>query len=604
MPVLDVSELNTVIAVLGAFIIIYGFISVKIKQVWYLGEALPAVVIGIILGPVAANFLNVARWGTAADDQQAPVTLGLCRVVIGVQLVIAGFQLPAKFLKTRWLEMAICLLPVMTIMWLATTLCILIVIPNMSLLTSLVIGSCVTCTDPILSQAVAKGPFSDKFVPRHLREIISAEAGANDGFGFPFLLLATYLIRHATLEDVVWKDGEGEHSSHRLMARFEHDVGRLGGGPSRAVEQWFVEGWFYIIAMSVAIGVLLGTMSLYATKFALRKKWIDSESFLLWPTGLGLFVIGVCGLLGSDDLLACFVSGSVMNWNGRFLEETETRHDEVNSCIDVLLNFGGFMYIGTILPFEQFHMPDITGITIGKLFLLGFMVLAFRRIPAIFLTYRLMGKVVHNWKEALFMGYFGPIGIGAVFYVEHTRHLFPERGEAETPEEEHLLRAMIPVVYWLVLFSIVWHGLSIPALDLFYRIRGVQPIYEADPHEERRLSVADPLPNNSFIHPSRGSVVRHNRFSRSMHRPSVPELFNTPTSEPRSQSKGGEVFASPVHSRSAEVFSPVSSRRRTLSRGGDVFELKRNAGLEAKGYNKLSFEEGEGASSSRPVEDV
>merc|ERR1719487_1347399 len=77
-----------------------------------------------------------------------------------------------------------------------------------------------------------------------------------------FLLLATYLIRHATLEDVVWKDGEGEHSSHRLMARSEHNVGRLGGGPSRAVEQWFVEGWFYIIAMSVAIGVLLGTMSL------------------------------------------------------------------------------------------------------------------------------------------------------------------------------------------------------------------------------------------------------------------------------------------------------------------------------------------------------
>jgi hypothetical protein len=39
MPTLDVSELNIVIAILGAFIICYGFISVKIKQVWYLGEA-------------------------------------------------------------------------------------------------------------------------------------------------------------------------------------------------------------------------------------------------------------------------------------------------------------------------------------------------------------------------------------------------------------------------------------------------------------------------------------------------------------------------------------------------------------------------------------
>lgn len=112
----------------------------------------------------------------------------MCRIVIGVQLVIAGFQLPAKYQQANWREMALCLLPVMTIMWLCTSLCILVVIPKMTFLTALVIGSCVTCTDPILSQAVAKGPFSDKFVPRALREIISSEAGANDGFGFPFLL--------------------------------------------------------------------------------------------------------------------------------------------------------------------------------------------------------------------------------------------------------------------------------------------------------------------------------------------------------------------------------------------------------------------------------
>jgi NhaP-type Na+/H+ or K+/H+ antiporter len=112
----------------------------------------------------------------------------MCRIVIGVQLVIAGFQLPAKYQQANWKEMAICLLPVMTIMWIFTSACIYITIPKMSLLSAMVIGSCVTCTDPILSQAVAKGPFSDKFVPRALREIISSEAGANDGFGFPFLL--------------------------------------------------------------------------------------------------------------------------------------------------------------------------------------------------------------------------------------------------------------------------------------------------------------------------------------------------------------------------------------------------------------------------------
>lgn len=50
-----------------------------------------------------------------------------------MQLVIAGFQLPAKYQMLRWVEMAICLLPVMTLMWLFTTVCILITIPNLSL---------------------------------------------------------------------------------------------------------------------------------------------------------------------------------------------------------------------------------------------------------------------------------------------------------------------------------------------------------------------------------------------------------------------------------------------------------------------------------------
>ncbi|EUC44648.1 hypothetical protein COCMIDRAFT_6068 [Bipolaris oryzae ATCC 44560] len=532
MPVLDVSELNIVIAVLGAFIISYGFLSVKIKQVWYLGEALPAVLIGIILGPIAARFLDAEKWGSAVEGQQEAITLGMCRIVIGVQLVIAGFQLPAKYQQTRWKEMVICLLPVMATMWICTSLCILITVPKITFLAALVIGSCVTCTDPILSQAVAKGPFADKFVPRALREIISSEAGANDGFGFPFLLLATYLIRHADLEGVNFKEGITAGASelaHRavniLTRRSEAHVGRLGGGIPMAMEQWIVEGWLYIIAMAIAIGVVVGAGSLFAIRFGLRKKWIDTESLLLWPMAVGLFLIGICGALGTDDLLACFVAGNVMNWNGLYLEETEKRHDEVNSCFDVILNFGGFMYIGTIIPWREFQLPDVTGITVGRLMILGFLVLAFRRIPAIFMAYKAMPGVIKDWKEALFMGYFGPIGIGAVFYVEHTRHLFPKPGEAETEEEENLLAAMVPIVYFLVNFSIVVHGLSIPALDAFYRYKKILPISEAEPAEIRALSVHEALPNNASMSTKRNSIYVHNRFSRPVSTGPDPELY-------------------------------------------------------------------------------
>jgi NhaP-type Na+/H+ or K+/H+ antiporter len=59
----------------GAFTILYGLGSVKIKQVWYLGEALPALLVGIILGPIAAKFINSERWGSAEQDQTQHITL-------------------------------------------------------------------------------------------------------------------------------------------------------------------------------------------------------------------------------------------------------------------------------------------------------------------------------------------------------------------------------------------------------------------------------------------------------------------------------------------------------------------------------------------------
>ncbi|KAF4422964.1 putative Na(+)/H(+) antiporter [Colletotrichum fructicola] len=499
MPTLDPSELNVVLAVFGGFIILYGVISVKIKNAWYLGEALPAVVLGVCLGPLAAKFLDSERWGSAVPGQTNDITLGLMRVMIGIQLVMAGYQLPAKYQKTKWKDMLVLMLPVMTIMWLATTICILATIPKVTLLGAMVIGSCVTSTDPVLSQAVAKGPFSDKFVRRSLREIISSEAGANDGFGFPFLMLSGKY--HVSI------------GSRALLPR-AGDVGRQGGGVGIALQNWFLETWLYFVLMSIAYGVIFGTLIRYALKFSVKRKWIDSESYVLVPTAIGLFMMGTSGAIGTDDLLSCFVAGSALNWDGEFLAEAQKRHDEVNASIDVLLNFGGFMYLGTIIPWSEFN-SDITGISPGRLFGLGALVLLFRRIPAVLMTYKLMPNTIKDWKEAFFMGYFGPIGVGAAFYVEHARHLFPKLAEAEAVGDNEVvdvLRAMGPVVYWLALFSIVVHGLSIPILSAIYSYMGVKPIQEDAVHLRRR-SVRVPPPANA-VEGDRDTFIAFNRFSR------------------------------------------------------------------------------------------
>jgi hypothetical protein len=67
---------------------------VKIKQVWYLGEALPALVVGIILGPIAAKFIDSERWGSAVKDQTSDITLVCLHVFVSgkMMLIYEGYD--------------------------------------------------------------------------------------------------------------------------------------------------------------------------------------------------------------------------------------------------------------------------------------------------------------------------------------------------------------------------------------------------------------------------------------------------------------------------------------------------------------------------------
>lgn len=286
---------------------------------------------------------------------------------------------------------------------------------------------------------------------------------------------------------------------------------------------------------------------------------IQDRFFVLFPAALGLFLAGTSGALGTNDLIACAAAGHALNWDGAYLRELERRHDEVNESIDVILNFGGFMYIGAIIPWSEFHDPENTGITLGRLFAMGFMVFFIRRIPALLLGYKFMPRAVANWKEALFMGYFGPIGIGAVFYVEHARHVIPKEGEGDE-EMNNLVKAMGPCIYFLVVFSIVGHGLSTPALAFIYSRMGVSEIQE-DASSVRRVSIYQAAPANAVEEGDR--FVAYNRFSRPIFDDDGDSIF----------SNGASAAPSVRTSRSRGSISTGVQGRRSRSRvsfGGEL----------------------------------
>lgn len=103
-------------------------------------------------------------------------------------------------------------------------------------------------------------------------------------------------------------------------------------------------------------------------------------------------------------------------------------------------------------------------------------------------------------------------GVGAISYVEYARRLLPDPGKSDD-EVNYLTAAMVPVVYWLVFFSIVVHGLSIPVLNGIYKWLRVPTIHD-HPVEVLMLSENEPIPNNCVVHRESQLVTVNNRFSR------------------------------------------------------------------------------------------
>jgi len=71
---------------------------------------------------------------------------------------------------------------------------------------------------------------------------------------------------------------------------------------------------------------------------------------------------------------------------------------------------------------------------------------------------------IEEWRQALFVGYFGPIGVSAIFYLYTARDLLESiTVDGVQREDAARLEEILTVVVWfMTIVSIVAHGLSIP----------------------------------------------------------------------------------------------------------------------------------------------
>ncbi|KAF7130931.1 hypothetical protein CNMCM5793_003866 [Aspergillus hiratsukae] len=498
MPTLSLINFNIVCATLGGFISVFGLVSYLFKERFYLSEALISLLAGVVFSPHAANFIRPIDYALGSEQNLEEITLYFTRLVLGVQLVLAGIQLPKRYLQIEWKSLSLLLGPGMAAMWMCSSLMIWAMIPNFQFLHALIVAACITPTDPVLSNSIVKGKFADKNVPRPLQRIIVAESGANDGLGYPFLFFGLYLLKY------IGMDGAG-----------------YSGGAGKAMGLWFYETWVYTVILSVVYGIAVGWVSRELLHWAEEKRYVDRESFLVFAISLALFILGTCGMIGTDDLLACFVAGNVFTQDDWF--RLETMDDSLQPTIDMLLNLAVFIWFGAVCPWSSFLSNNI--IPIYRLVFLGILILLVRRMPIIFAMHKYIHQIEHLF-QAGFVGFFGPIGVGAIFYLSVAReYLRTITVDGKVREDAERVSEAVDVVVWfLVICSIIVHGLSIPLVKAGYHLpRTISSIVSTS-----SPPTPDPVPiaNISHTHSTATRGVPANRSrKRGGREPPEPAVF-------------------------------------------------------------------------------
>ena len=309
-------------------------------------------------------------------------------------------------------------------------------VPSFDWRQALACAACFNAIDPVVAQSILSGGWSRR-VPKHLRNLLRAEAAANGVTTTLVLDLTKYLLRHPT-------------------------------SPGTIASQVFSIALPYEVLFGTVAGFVIG----YVARRSLRKAHIadtvDRESLLAFYLSVALFALGFGTVLGVDEINLYFFAGVGLD-NDDWYEET-TRESFFASSVDLVLNLSYFVFIGSLVPWRSFN-SEVLGIKAWRLVVGTICMFLFRRIPIVML----LGPIfpdIKTHREALFYGHFGPIGAGALFSASiinaaldpATKSTNSDNSNGVKPNEYH--QQLWAVVMFVFVASSIVHGTSIALFTL------------------------------------------------------------------------------------------------------------------------------------------
>lgn len=361
------TDLNTALLTVGLLVLVAGLLSEPIRRS-YLSTPLVALAIGVLLGPAVFGFLDPAEWG-----EENTILEQAARLTVAISLMGIALRLPRRYPFDNWRPLAVLLGPLMVLMWLAGGLLVYLFL-GLPFWAAMLVGAVVTPTDPVVASSIVTGGVAERNLPGRLRHLLSGESGANDGLAYPLVFLSILLLERPAGE---------------------------------ALPHWLTSVLLWEVGVAVAAGALLGYAAGRLLEWAEARGTIEKTSFLAYALALSFAALGGAKLLGTDGLLAVFAAGISFSLAVESSERTE--EEGVQEAVNSFFTLPVFVLLGLALPWESWLALGWTGLA------LAVAVLLLRRLPA-FLALSPVISGVRGRSDALFLGWFGPVGVAALFY--------------------------------------------------------------------------------------------------------------------------------------------------------------------------------------------
>lgn len=406
MSVVEISFIDVLLVATGALAVVVVALSRLIRSL-PVSEPLVALLVGVVLGPLVTGAIDVPPL-----TQEWKHLHEASRLLLALSVMAVALRYPSEAVRRRWRPVALLLLVVMPLMA-VTTAALSAAVLGVGLGVAALLGAALAPTDPVLASSVVTGRRAEETLPDRDREVLSLESGANDGLAFPLVIAAIAVAAPLT---------------------------------ARAATAEVV----YAVAAAIALGGALGWLGARALAYAEKHREAERTPTLLFTAFLALGVLGASGLLSLDGVLAAFAAGIAYNLAGE--GDERARDAGLNESVNRMTALPFFVYLGAVLPWDEWVALGWRGIA------LAVAVLLLRRLPWLLLLARplRLGRA-----DATYLGWFGPIGVSAVFYLT----LLAERGAA-TPE-------LLAAGSLIVTASLAAHGTTAsPGVALYRRTAG------------------------------------------------------------------------------------------------------------------------------------